>query len=90
MNAALIVDDSGNSRVDLNFAGTDTIAALTIDGTALASGTYNASDVSSGVFDGDGALIVTSMPVPEPAAWAMTISGLMCLVGIRHIRYRRH
>jgi hypothetical protein len=90
LNSTLIVDVSSTSRVDLNFAGSDKIEGLTIDGTALASGTYNASDVSSGVFDGVGSLIVTPNSVPEPTAMAMAISGLVFLAGIRHIRSKSY
>jgi autotransporter-associated beta strand protein len=69
VNAASVTIASGGS-LGLNFTGTETIAALTIDGTVLSPGTYNAT-THPGFLTGSGSLSVISASAPPSfATWA--------------------
>ena len=74
--ASLTVDSGG--LVDLNYALTDTISALTVNGISIADGVYSASDLdtltSGDQFSGTGYLNVGA--VPEPSTDALLALGL--------------
>jgi len=63
-----------NSTLNLNFAGTDIIGFLSLDGGAswLANGTYNAADLTAaggkGTYMGAGSFRVSSVPLPPRRA----------------------
>lgn len=69
--------------INLNYAGTDTIAGLTVDGVAQAAGVYGAGFINpDGVFAGTGSITV----VPEPTTVAMMVLGGSLLVGMQRFR----
>jgi len=72
------------STFNLNFAGSDTIRALYIDGVAQAPGTYGFSGLQSSFFTGAGTLNVTA--VPEPATWGLLGVGMSVLAIARRRR----
>jgi autotransporter-associated beta strand protein len=61
-NEASTVSIGSTAFLNLNFAGSDTVAALFINGVQKPAGTYTAAN-SSGAILGTGSLIVTSGPV---------------------------
>ncbi len=67
--------------LNLNFTGSDTVAALVIDGVAQAPGVYNAANLS-GQITGTGAINV----VPEPQSFALLALGTPLLLFLRRKR----
>lgn len=65
------------ATVNLNFSGVDTVGGLTIGGTALGAGTYDAAALSlyGASFTGIGQLSI----VPEPSSFA-TLAGLSAVL----------
>jgi autotransporter-associated beta strand protein len=69
--------------IKLNYAGSDTVIGLTVDGVAEGPGTYGAGAINpDGVFTGTGFIVV----VPEPSTWASMILGFGLLVGVQRFR----
>lgn len=71
---------------ELNFAGTNIISGLSIDGVALGDGVYGSSTHSFN-FTGTGSLtVISAAPVPEPRAALMLVVGLLGLAAVRRRR----
>jgi autotransporter-associated beta strand protein len=69
--------------INLNYAGSDTVIGLTVDGVSEGPGTYGAGAINpDGVFTGTGFIVV----VPEPSTWASMILGFGLLVGVQRFR----
>ena len=72
-----------NGAIDLNYTGTDVIAALSINGgtSDVANGTYGAVGsgalFTSALFEGTGTITVGA--VPEPQTWALLLGGSLLL-----------
>jgi autotransporter-associated beta strand protein len=83
----------GNSTIELNYTGTETVGALydSITGTYLASGTYTADALNAlanaDVFSGEGSLFVSAIPEPATAG-AMLGAGVLVLAALRRRRRR--
>jgi autotransporter-associated beta strand protein len=74
-NDASTVNIGSNSLLKLNFIGTDTVAALYINGIQKSAGTYTAAN-SSGAIIGTGSLTVTTSPaVTDTTAPVITLNG---------------
>lgn len=75
-NDASTVSIGATAMLKLNFTGSDTVAALFINGVQKAAGTYNSAN-SSGAISGSGALIVTSGPVlADTTPPVITLNGV--------------
>ncbi len=82
INSAFLADSSEVyieefGFLNLNFAGTDTITGLYLDGIAMAQGTWGASgsgadNINDTYFGGTGQLMV----IPEVSSYAMILGGL--------------
>lgn len=69
--------------INLNYAGSDKVIGLTVDGVSQGPGTYGANGINpDGVFTGTGFIVV----VPEPSTWASMILGFGLLVGVQRFR----
>lgn len=81
--ADLVLD--ATSDVNLNFAGSQSVFRLSLDGgtTFLAPGTYDAT-TNGGQLFGTGALVIA--PVPEPGVIGLLAIGLM--LGVMRVRAR--
>lgn len=91
------LDDSSDVYVEsgsifnLNFAGSDTIDALSLDGNIMAAGDWGstasgATNINDTYFSGTGILTVGSTMVPEPGAAVSLLGGLGILLGLRRRR----
>jgi autotransporter-associated beta strand protein len=79
------------ASVNLNFTGTNLIAALVINGVVQTlPGTYGSSASGAqfkfdNIFSGHGTLTL----VPEPSTWAMTILGAGLLLSVQRFRRKK-
>ena len=76
---------------NLNFAGSNTIDALSLDGNIMAAGDWGstasgATNINDTYFSGTGILTVTGAVVPEPGAAVSLLGGLGILLGLRRRR----
>ncbi len=72
-SSSVAIGAGGTLRLD--FTGSDTVAALTIDGISQADGSYDASH-PSGRFAGSGTLVVEAVTPAGYAAWAAGFQDL--------------
>jgi autotransporter-associated beta strand protein len=86
LNSAIVLSLASNTTLDLGFlSGSQTVQELFLNGTAVAPGTYSASDLNT---LGSGSNItftsfggtVTVTAVPEPATMALISIGLVCVL----------
>jgi autotransporter-associated beta strand protein len=82
---------ANGATLDLNFAGTDTIEELWLNGAPMAIGEWGstasgAANVNDVFFTGSGTLTVTA--VPEPSTLCLAACGLLGLVGCGRRRKR--
>ena len=89
LGAASLADTSTvsiavDAKIDLAFSGSDTVAALFIDGVQQPRGIWNATR-DGGHFAGSGSLVVTSGPDPVgDGVWSSPTSGDWSAVGNWH------
>jgi len=86
LNSAIVLSLASNTTLDLGFGGgSQTVQELFLNGTAVAPGTYSASDLNtlgsgSGITFTSFGGTLTVAAVPEPATMALISIGLGCVL----------